>query len=95
MKLNRKPKVLSWRNLPSRPPWILTAVVYLLLDRWQAAGWVWGAVGTVLFILWVASVWQMIIEDDIDIFKDAEFTKAAERVALNRLSEIFPGRRPD
>ena len=36
-----------------------TALAYLLLDRWQAAGWVWGVVGTVLALVWVIALIRM------------------------------------
>lgn len=39
-----KPKVVSRKNLPVRPPLVTTAVILLVLDRLSAPGWVWGAI---------------------------------------------------
>lgn len=51
--------VIPWDQLPARLPIQTTALVYLLLDRWSAPGWVWGVVGTVLALFWVLAVVRM------------------------------------
>ena len=51
--------VLPWAVMPAQLPVQMTALAYLLLDRWSAAGWVWGVVGTVLALFWVLAVVRM------------------------------------
>jgi hypothetical protein len=51
--------VLPWAVMPAQWPVQTTALAYLLLDRWSAAGWVWGVVGTVLALFWVLAVVRM------------------------------------
>lgn len=51
--------VLPWAVMPAQLPTQTTALAYLLLDRWQAAGWVWGIVGTVLALIWVIALIRM------------------------------------
>ena len=51
--------VIPWGQLPAQLPIQTTALAYLLLDRWSAAGWVWGVVGTVLALFWVAAGLRM------------------------------------
>jgi len=50
----KKTPVLSFTSLPSRFPITGTAVVYLLLDKFHASGWVQGAAWTVVGIVWIA-----------------------------------------
>lgn len=53
-------KVLSWQQMPMRSPLILSMVTWLMLDRFDAVGWVYGVVGTMVVILWIAffcSLW--------------------------------------
>ena len=62
-------KVISVKNLPARFPVLTTAVSYLYLDKYNAAGWVWGVVGTVLAILWILVVIVKAYEEETDILK--------------------------
>lgn len=54
--------VLPWGIMPAQLPLQTTALAYLLLDRWQAAGWVWGVVGTVLALFWVLAIVRMVTD---------------------------------
>ncbi len=45
-------KVLKREYLPSRLPFLSTAVWWLLLDRLGAPGWAWGASGVLLALFW-------------------------------------------
>jgi hypothetical protein len=64
----KKQKVVSVRNLPTRPPIILTVVIWLLLDRLKAPGYVWGILGTLICFMWIAFVVGMFNEDMTDIW---------------------------
>jgi hypothetical protein len=45
-----KRKVIHKKNLPVHLPLSLTIALYLLLDRSNAPGWVWGALGVLLLL---------------------------------------------
>jgi hypothetical protein len=66
----KKTKVISDKNLPVRAPILLTAVVYLFLDKFNAVGWVWGVVGTIFALLWIGYFYGIATSDGIDIFKE-------------------------
>lgn len=65
-------KVISRKNVPSYPPLLFTIVMWLLLDRVQAAGWVWGVVGTLVAIIWIGFIINVSKEDQTDIFKKSD-----------------------
>ena len=67
-----KNRVIAFKNLPSRPPIVLTAVTWLLLDRFKAPGWMFGAAGVVMLLLSVAVVVGCSTEEKVDIFKDGQ-----------------------
>lgn len=69
-----KIKVISRKNLPARPPVLLTAVVYLFLDKFQASGVVWGVVFTILALFWIAWIIALFKEEDINIFEQPDLT---------------------
>jgi len=50
MKLRR---VVHGKNLPIRCPLVSTLVLWMVLDKVSAAGWVWGVVGTLVVVMWV------------------------------------------
>lgn len=64
--MNKK-NVLSNNSLPARLPVVFTAVVYLLLDKFQAAEWVWGAAGLFLVLLWIFTFIAKSHEEHIDL----------------------------
>lgn len=65
-----KRTVVSWKNLPTRMPLIFTAVCWLLLDRFDSPGWVWGVVGTLVVALWFVWIADVLQRDDAELFKD-------------------------
>lgn len=48
--------VISPKNIPASLPYSATIATGLLLDRINAPGWVWGALGTVFAVVWVSVV---------------------------------------
>ena len=62
-------KVISNKNMPPRLPLISSIVVGLLLDRLHAAGWVWGACGAVFLVAWIASIYDLCVQNAVDIFE--------------------------
>jgi len=66
----KKTKVISNKNLGMHSPILLTAVVYLFLDKFNAVGWVWGVVGTVFALFWIAYFYSIFTSDPVDIFEE-------------------------
>jgi len=65
-------KVIARKNTPTGLPIFTTVVIYLMLDKFHAAPWVWGAVGTLLIIIWIAAIIRICTEKSVDIFKDSK-----------------------
>ena len=63
-----KTKVIKISNLPTKLPIIFTATVYLLLDKFNPPGWVWGTVGVAILLLWVICIGTMVNDKYVDIF---------------------------
>jgi len=59
--------VIKRSNLPIRLPIFPTAVAFLLLDRFHAVGWVWGAVGTVFLLAWIGIFVAWVKEDEVEL----------------------------
>lgn len=85
----KKSKVISYKNLPARLPWLSTAVAYLFLDKFNAVGWVWGMVITLFSILWILCIAGKCLQTSVDVFnaedKPEIKSKFAER--LNEMKE--------
>lgn len=60
-------KVIKRSNLPVRLPILHTLVWWLVFERLDAAGWVWGATGAVIVILWIAVIIGAVREEDVDV----------------------------
>ena len=56
--------VIPWAALPAQLPAQTTAVVYLLLEHFDAPGWVCGVVATLLALLWAGSIIRMSNQKD-------------------------------
>jgi hypothetical protein len=63
-------KVIKPSNLPTRPPILLTVVVLLALDNWNAGDVTRGVFYTLLVIIWIVAIVMLVKEDHIDIFKE-------------------------
>jgi len=64
-----KRKVVDRKNLPVYFPVQLTIIAYLLLDKFNASGLVWGIVGTLFVILWFGVIITWANQESFDIFK--------------------------
>jgi len=60
-------KALSGKNAPRSIRLSFYAVVWLLMDRLQPAGWVWGAVGLTCAILFVVSVIDFFAAEEVEL----------------------------
>lgn len=65
-------KVISYKNLPSKIPLLSSAVAYLLLEKFNAAGWVWGVFITLFSLIWIVMIYGLATEETTDVFKKAE-----------------------
>jgi len=64
----KKTKTIKRANLPAKPPFGMTVLAYLLMDKFQVGGIVQGVVWTLVVLLWIALIVAIWNEDDIDIF---------------------------
>jgi hypothetical protein len=67
-----KTRKIAPGNLPSKMPLWPCLIIYLLLDKFDPAGWVWGAVGLFCVMWIVGSTISAFQEDWCDIFKKGE-----------------------
>lgn len=65
----KKIKVIPNKIMPTRLPIWPTCVVYLLMDKFNAVGWVWGAVGVLWLIVWIVAIARLLNEQEIDLDK--------------------------
>jgi hypothetical protein len=71
----KHPKVLKLDQLPAKLPTAATIAWFLLLDRFHAPGWLWGAVGVVAVIHWAGSIYAMCVQQPVrlkELTADAE-----------------------
>lgn len=67
---NMKPKkVIKSVDLPSKLPVFPTLTTILALDYWNAPQWLWGALGFLFIIAWVAAIIRIITDVEVDIFE--------------------------
>ena len=71
-------KVVSYKNLPSMLPFRDTAIAWLMLDRFHAPGWAWGAVGALGILVWAACLFGCARQETVDIFKTHSVRKDYE-----------------
>jgi multisubunit Na+/H+ antiporter MnhE subunit len=60
-------KKVSPKNLPTRLPFLFSAVIWLLLDRFQASDLISGIVYTLLAIIWIGALVGLHQEKHCDI----------------------------
>lgn len=63
----KKRKVIDAQNLPMRCPLVGSLVLYLVLDKFDAPGWAWGAVGLLMLILWIAWIADTLNNEKVDL----------------------------
>lgn len=66
----KKRPVIKRESLQTTPPLLATMVWGLMLDRFHAPGYVWGILGTIVFILWIAYFSLLFTEEVRDPFQD-------------------------
>ena len=61
--------VIKRSNLPTNSPIISGLVLYLVLDKWNAPGWIWGAVGLLYLIILINWIVETIRQKEVDILQ--------------------------
>jgi hypothetical protein len=56
-------KVISRKQLPTNLPTQFTLLMWLVLDKLDSPGWVWGVVGTLVAILWASAIHAMYTQE--------------------------------
>lgn len=59
--------VIATKNLPTRVPIPSTVLYIFLLDYYEANGYWWGAVITILALMWIAVIINKVQETEIDL----------------------------
>ena len=60
-------KVVSGKNLPIHSPLVPSLVAWLVMDKLDAAGWVWGAVGFMFLLIWIVFVYDFFDRDEQEV----------------------------
>lgn len=84
------------KNERPKLPVLGTAVVYLLLDKFNSPEWVWGAIGILLLIAWIVAIALIYKMDGIDIFDDEDLKKLEPKTSKSfseRLKEMADKRK--
>ena len=81
-----KRKVISHANLPHRLPIWPTLVTLLMLDRYNAPQWLYGAMGLLFLIVWALVFYGMATQEKIDIFEPKDL-KEKIKDATSKWSE--------
>ena len=69
----KKPKkVIASKNFPARLPVVPTLVIGISLDYWNAPEWLWGAIGFLVLLAWVGSIYEIATREEVDIFENKE-----------------------
>lgn len=58
--------VINSRNMPARLPLFQTLTTALALDHWHAPGWLWGALGVVFLVIWIASISDVLNTEELE-----------------------------
>ncbi len=65
----KKSKWIHPSNMPLRLPVTSSVVLYLLLDKLQAAGWVQGVAYTIMGLIWIVAVVAIFNSERLEEFE--------------------------
>jgi hypothetical protein len=68
-------RVISYANLPMSVPLSPTLLMALVLDRVVAPGWVWGAVGVLMALVWAIWLHDVLTRVNTDILSTRKTEK--------------------
>lgn len=63
----KKRVVLPLSHLPTKLPLLSSIVFYMALDLYQAPGWAWGVVGTIMAVTWIVWAIDALRQEDRDL----------------------------
>lgn len=63
----KHPKVLARKQLPAKLPILNTLVFYLILDKFHAPQWLWGAVGLLMLLTWGVCIYVIATQQQIEL----------------------------
>ena len=63
----KKTKVISTKNMPFRLPIYQTLVAWLVLERMDASGWIYGAVGMLFVFVWIIAICGLIYSEQVSV----------------------------
>jgi len=63
-------KVLKRNNMPTRLPLWQSVTCLLALEHWNASEWVYGVMGLLFLLIWVASIVMLVKEKQIDLLEN-------------------------
>ena len=66
----KKRKIIKRTNLGYRLPVTNTFIAWYLMDRFNAPGWLWGALGLFFLVAWIATITDMLNESEVDMLGD-------------------------
>jgi len=58
-----KKRVFNRQNITTTLPVSFSITMWLLLDRLDASGWVWGVTGTIFGLLWISCIVSIFVEE--------------------------------
>lgn len=65
-------RVIKRSNQPIHVPVGTTVLLWLVLDRLHAAGWVQGVAWTMMALLWAGAIYSIWTEEEVDVLKKPE-----------------------
>lgn len=65
--MDRK-KVIDRKNLPVKFPLMQSILIYVVLDYYNAPGWLWGILTTLYSLIWILAIISFTREIDVNIF---------------------------
>ena len=82
-------KVISSKNLPNRSPIMATVVYATALSYWNAPEWLWGALGILMAIIWIAWILGFAATESVDIFSTESPNAESNSKFSERLAEAL------
>lgn len=71
----KKVKVISYKNFQIKMPLWNTLVCGTMLSYWQAPQWLWGVMGCLFSVMWIAWAIKLVNTEQVDIFEEKENKK--------------------
>ena len=65
-------KVVAPKNLPARLPVTPTIVAWMAMDYYESPAWLYGCLGTLLIIIWIASLVKLSRQVNTDLFEGSK-----------------------